>query len=179
MSRTLLTPCLTLVLLAFSVTSLEAQRDRFVIGVGLGVGSNTLSDDSPNSESLTETGVSTDLRLGGQINPNLIVYYRNTVVFHGADGVDLVASGVSGIGATYIPTDSKLHIMGLVGIAGLSFISDGSTDGDTGLGVAGGVGYEFADRWIVDAGFLIGRPGDDGFTTNVTQFKAGINFLSH
>jgi len=179
MSRTLLTPCLTLVLLAFSGSSLEAQRDRFVIGVGIGVGTNTLGDDSPASESTTETGVSTDLRLGGQINPNLLVYYRNTVVFHGGDRVDLVASGISGIGATYIPTDSKLHIMGLIGIAGLSFISDGSTAGETGLGVAGGVGYEFSDRWIVDAGLLIGRPGDDGFTTNVTQFKVGMNFLSH
>jgi len=179
MSRTLLTPCLALVLLAFSVSSLEAQRDRFVIGVGLGVGTNTMSVDGFSNESTTETGVSTDLRLGGQINPNLIVYYRNTVVFHGADRVDLVASGISGIGATYILTDSQIHIMGLIGIAALSAISDGSSASETGLGFAGGVGYEFSDRWIVDAGFLIGRPGEDGFTTNVSQFKVGVNFLSH
>ena len=169
----------------FAVTAspAAAQRDGFVIGVGLGVGVNSFTSSfegvSASSERENKTGVSTDLRLGGQLNPNLLLYYRNTVVFHGDELVDLVASGISGIGATYMPDDSPLHFMALVGIAAFTAISDGESDGETGFGASAGVGYEFSDRWIVDAGVVVGRPGDDGLTINMTQFKVGINFLSH
>jgi hypothetical protein len=44
-----------------------------------------------------------------------------------------------------------------------------------GLGLTGGVGWEFADPWLLDFAVTYGTPGD----LHVFTARAGISILSH
>ena len=48
-------------------------------------------------------------------------------------------------------------------------------DSFTGFGLTGGVGYEFADLWLLDVAATYGMPGN----INMFQARAGISILSH
>lgn len=194
-TRTLTVLSLTLVrALAFvgEATAQERPREQragFIIGLGLGGGLVSIKESESAggvsaSVSRTEYGVSTDFRLGGQISPRTALYYSNKVLFYTTEGVTLAVTGVTGIGFTYVLPSAPVHLNAGLGLSVLTVLmEDGETDSNTGLGLQGGIAYEFAPRWLLDFGLLWGRQSPDdlpglNFTRSETVVRLGITFLS-
>lgn len=154
----------------------ESRRSGFIIGFGLGPG---VSFFTGGQESDTKVGVATDFRIGAQLGPTAQVYWVSKVNFTGGtlrgfDRGDLMTTGVGGLGVTILPSP-QVHLSAGVGFGTLGFLDlDGGSDAEYGFGFTAGVGYEFADLWILDVSGSYIRPGDDIF-----WFKIGINILSH
>lgn len=161
----------------------EGRRTGFIIGLGVGVGRLGISE---GDFSESKIGLATDFRLGAQVNPRLQIYYLSKVVFTGGEiealsQADVVMSSVTGVGITYL-FSPQAHLSGGMGIgAWTELSSDGDFEQSFGLGLTGGVGYEFADHWILDVGLSYLRPefSDLGVTFDVYQLKVALNLLSH
>lgn len=167
------------VLTFIGAPQLAAQRSGFIIGFGAGLGITSLS---ANGQGDSRTGLGTDLRIGAQVSEKVQVYYANRVVFTGDDFADLLATGLSGVGVTYIPTDSKVMISGAMGIGVLTVLDAdaGETDTETGFGLSGGVGYEFSPHWLVDGTLTWARIGQGfGSSLRALTFRFGLSVLSH
>jgi opacity protein-like surface antigen len=76
-------------------------------------------------------------------------------------------------------------LSGGVGVASWTeFGQELSSETFTGFGLTGGVGYEFADRWLLDIAVTYGQPGEsaggaEGRDLNMFQAWVGISWLSH
>ena len=156
------------------VQKLSAQRSGFIIGFGLGLGTTTLSVSGFDSE--TDLGVATDFKIGAQVGQSLQVYYLGRSNFYVPDGVDLVIASLSGVGVTYVLPSAPVHLSGGIGASTLTLVFNGESESRTGFGFTGGVGYEFADLWILDVAVTYGQPDDE---LDMILFRAGISILSH
>jgi hypothetical protein len=169
MGRVLGCLSLAVVLLLASSGDAAAQRKGFIIGGGLGPGL-TFGDYD------TKFGGTTDFKIGAMVGQSLQVYYRNTVNFTDSSaGYDLEGAGVGGLGVTY-QFACKYRVNGVVGFSSRIGISGGDWSTDNGFGLGAGVGYEFADLWIVSLDGSWGRPGGD---YNMFNLALTINILSH
>ncbi len=147
-----------------------AQRKGFIIGFGLGPGVTTGDPD-------TKVGLATDFKIGAKVGESVQVYYMNRANFFGSEFVDLVATGVGGLGVAYeIPSAPGFSINGGVGLSTWMEFLDGETESESGFGLAAGFGYEFADLWIFNVGATWGQPIEE---VNVITIMAGISILSH
>lgn len=195
-TATVMLPAMIVTLIG--VTDLSAQRSGFIIGFGIGPGFTSFREGSfetGEEERVSKLGLATDFKIGAQVSESVQVYYVNRVQFFGGadqdnlilhSGVDFVTTGLSGLGVTYILPTAPVHLSGAIGIAAWSQLSTGNrtTESGTGLGLTGGVGYEFADLWLLDFAVQYGTPSIDlGFgehwDLNVLQMRAGISILSH
>jgi len=159
---------LVAVLLLASSGEAAAQRKGFIIGGGIGPGL-TFGDVE------TKFGGTTDFKIGAMLGQSLQVYYRNSVNFtNSSAGYDVEGSGVGGLGVTYQPA-GKYRVNGVVGVASRIGILGGDWNADTGFGLGAGVGYEFADLWIINLDGAWGRPG----AYNMFTLALTINILSH
>jgi len=160
---------LAVVLLLASGSEAAAQRKGFIIGGGLGPG---LTFGDPE----TKFGGTTDFKIGAMVGQSLQVYYRNTVNFtNSSAGYDLEGAGVGGLGVTY-QVSGRYRVNGVVGLATRMGILGGDWNTDTGFGIGAGVGYEFADLWVINLDGSWGRPGGD---YNLMNVALTINILSH
>ncbi len=161
------------------------ERKGFIIGFGIGAGLTTwkVSVDELAFESERETkgSLATDFKIGAQVSPAVQVYYLNRVQFFGgSDFIDVIVSGVSAIGVTYVlPSSPQIQLSGGVGLSSWNEIADGSTVSAIGFGLTGGFGYEFADLWLLDISVTYGMPSDSGVDFDKFQARAGISILSH
>ena len=164
------------------------ERKGFIIGFGIGAGLTTwkVSVDGLAFESERETkgSLATDFKIGAQVSPAVQVYYLSRVQFFGgSDFIDVIVSGVSAIGVTYVlPSSPQIQLSGGVGLSSWNEIvvaSCCSTVSATGFGLTGGFGYEFADLWLLDISVTYGMPSDSGVDFDMFQARAGISILSH
>ena len=167
--------CLSLV----GVTHLQAQRSGFIIGLGIGAGvtSYSFSDvlfGASTSEGDTKGGLATDFKIGAQVSKSLQIYYLGRTNWLN-DGRHTVAAGISALGVTYVLPSAPVHLSGGVGLA--TWLVQGS--GGAGFGLTGGVGWEFADLWLLDFALTYGRPSDRGGHMNMFLARVGISILSH
>ena len=88
---------------------------------------------------------------------------------------DLVAVGISAIGVSYVLPTAPVHISGALGFATFLELCVDGCESVAGFGVTGGVGWEFADLWLLDVAVTYGKPGD----IDVLGARAGISILSH
>lgn len=156
---------------------LLAQRSGFIIGLGVGPGV-TSSDLNLADLSTTETavGLATDLKIGAQVSPSLQVYYLGRTNW--ANGV---AAGISAVGATYVLPSAPVQLSGGIGLASwIEICIESCTNGSfAGLGVSGGVGWEFADLWLLDVAVTYGSLNDSVGNVDMFLARAGISILSH
>lgn len=160
----------------------EDRRSGFVIGFSLGPGMSRISS---GGFSESKTGVSTDLRIGGQISPTVRLYYLNKVVFSGGtfggiDFAELVATGVNGVGLSY-QASPQFHVSGGVGLGVWTEIdSDGNAESFNSLGLTGGMGFEFADLWVLETSLSYLQPEVlPPESLDIVQFKVSLMVLSH
>ena len=178
MNRVLLILAVGLGVSVVGARDLKAQRSGFIIGLGIGAGVTWFS--VPGSGSDGEAGLATDFKIGAQVSQSVQVYYLGRTNWFTPSGSALVAAGISAIGVTYVLPSAPVHLSGGVGLAtwidfdGFAF---------SGLGLTGGVGWEFADLWLLDFALTYGSLRDvfAGAPDNLNVFLAriGISILSH
>jgi len=180
MNRVLLILAVGLGVSVVGARDLKAQRSGFIIGLGIGASVTSFSVSGSGSGNETEAGLATDFKIGAQVSQSVQVYYLGRTNWFTPSGSDLVAAGISAIGVTYVLPSAPVHLSGGVGLAtwidfdGFAF---------SGLGLTGGVGWEFADLWLLDFALTYGRLREvfAGSPDNVNVFLAriGISILSH
>ena len=153
-------------------SDLFAQRRGFIIGFGLGPG---VTSATRGGSEWSEWGVATDLKIGAQVSKSVQIYYLGRTNW--VTPTDLVAAGISALGVTYVLPTAPVHISGGLGLATFVpvCVSDCSETEAAGFGLTGGVGWEFADLWLLDFALTYGAPGD----IHVFTARAGISILSH
>ncbi len=179
MNRVLLILAVGLGVSVVGARDLKAQRSGFIIGLGIGASVTSFSVSGSGSGNETEAGLATDFKIGAQVSQSVQVYYLGRTNWFTPSGSDLVAAGISAIGVTYVLPSAPVHLSGGVGLA--TWFQSG--DFFTGPGLTGGVGWEFADLWLLDFALTYGRLREvfAGSPDNVNVFLAriGISILSH
>lgn len=163
----------------------QAQRSGFIIGFGAGIGRPSWTASSPfvvgSTDRESKVGVATDFKIGAVIGDLFQLYYVNKVIFFSAANVDLIATGMSGIGFTYpLPSSPDFYFNGGIGIGvwtELDFEA-ATTESISGLGLLAGVGYHLNELWMLDFDVMYGKPGDDTVTLNTLSASLTINILS-
>ena len=164
--RRIAVTALVLSLSFVGVGELQAQRSGFIIGFGIGAGLTSVKGGD------TRGAVATDFKIGAQVNPSLQVYYLGRSNWF--DTGNLVIAGISAAGVTYLPSP-KVQLSGGLGFFHWTVVDTSYPEAFGSFGVTGGVGYEFADLWLLDAAVTYGKPND----VSVWELRAGISILSH
>ena len=163
MRRTMVVATIVAALALACASDLFAQRKGFIIGFGLGAGVTSSTQGEGAG-----WGLATDLKIGSQVSKSVQVYYL------GRTNWTSEAPGISALGVTYVLPSAPVHISG-----GLGFATswDSNYQGPfLGFGLTGGVGWEFADRWLLDMAVTYGAPKD---ASTWFAARAGISILSH
>ena len=151
------------------VSPAQAQRSGFIIGGGLG-----LSVSGGDLE--TKLGVASDLHIGGVVG-SVELFYVSKVIFTGDDFVDLVATGVSGLGVAY-PLNPDFAVTGAIGVGVLTVFDGGSsasTDGGLGLLAGGRYKLNESGRWMLNFDISYINPED----ISIWGVQVTINIMSH
>jgi hypothetical protein len=168
------------------------EREGFWIGLGVGYGSASVSTDefSGGDREGSATGF---LKLGGTLNPQLLVGVESNAWVKSQDDVTLTLGNLAGTVTYYPRPDFGFFVKGGVG---LSFVSTEVASGGvdvtvrkTGWGVIAGVGYDWRVGRRISItpcfNFYTGKPGDirlEGETIlskwkqNVVDFAVGVTF---
>jgi len=179
---------LVLATLSLAIAPLRAQgiadsgggkpqtREGFWIGFGLGAGS--LGCDECSGE--RETAFSGNFKLGGTINPHLLLGGETNGWYKSETGVTIQYGNVSAVAYYYPSVTSGFYLKGGVGLASLSLDIDSfGSDSETGSGAVLGLGYDarvgrnFSLTPYVN--FMAGS--FDGGSANVVQY--GLGFTWH
>lgn len=182
---------LLVVALAPGARAFDGNRKGFVLGGGVGGGTARLEQElsgalSGTLPSVTEGTLVTDFRIGGGLNEHWMLYYDNQVWWgrteftSGKKGFGL---GIGLVGVSYYLTADapSWYFVGTVGVS--SFGSSDDYTAQTGLGVSGGAGFEFARHWSVEAVAGWGSPEEDAgsltLTTDALVFAVRIHGLAY
>jgi hypothetical protein len=155
----------------------DNHRRGFIIGGLGGVGLiiwNELEDNVKVNNG-TDFVLHTDFRIGGGFKSGKILLYLwgggNWFLYDREDGdKDIDVSRNIGVGMSYYfkPTSPSLYIS-----AGIGRSSVGAhIFFNTGMGIIGGIGYEFAPHWSVEIDVMYGNPKYTNDTTRNTNFYA-------
>lgn len=157
------------------------RRSGFIIGFGAGPGLTHVDTSGTLGGDTNRLGGAIDLRIGAEIGSTMLflLWQASLIDEDDSRGGDAVATGMSGLGATFSATNRLLVTVG-AGVGSwtelcLWFCGTGDVD-ENGFGAMAGVGYEFADLWVVDlsANFAsLDHPG------NVLNVSMKISVLSH
>ncbi|MBA3260264.1 MAG: outer membrane beta-barrel protein [Gemmatimonadales bacterium] len=133
-------------LVCLTAGSASAQRPQtragFWIGGGLGYGSFDLGCDGCESD--RESGVTALLAMGGTVSPSVLVGAELEGWGKEIDGVDLSFGHLSGVMYWYPKPAAGFFLKGGIGVARLAVDAGPLGDeSDTGVGLHGGVGYDF------------------------------------
>jgi hypothetical protein len=181
-----------LLLITSDSLAFDKERKGFLLGFGIGAGYASYTDavDISGKEAFSETktgfGFATDFKMGYAPSNKLMVYWLSKVIWIGkkfADEDTLVLrtnesitaiTAVGGLGLTYYLKPEAPSAFVTLGV-GLSAWSYPFQDVDpwTGPGIAGGIGYEFATNWSIEASVLWGKPTDEK-----VDYKYNADFLS-
>lgn len=168
MRRNLVLGALGLCVALVAAQPAAAQRKGFIIGFGLGGGWSKIEGGS------RDFGLATDFKIGAQVSDAARVYYSGKSLLFGVTGADLGISGLQGLGVDYVMS-SGVYLSGGVGLANLNILLDSQLEGESGFGLSAGLGYEFADLWMVDFDLTWGTINSSNvFTAGIT-----VNILSH
>jgi hypothetical protein len=172
MSRIMSVATIVATLALATASDLFAQRRGFIFGFGLGPG---VTSATRGGSKWSGWGLATDLKIGAQVSKSVQVYYLGRTNWF--TPTDLVGAGISALGVTYVLPTAPVHISGGLGLASWLpvCVSECSNTTEAGLGLTGGVGWEFADPWLLDFALTYGAPGD----IHVFTARAGISILSH
>jgi len=168
--------CVTLftLLAASSAHAFDGQRKGFILGFGVGGGMSSFTQTveiagqpSQTSDRENKGGFATDFKIGGGLNEQFMLYYVARSSWFGITNAlnqkVTILSQVGGLGASYYLSEepSSAYFLGAIGFGTWStpFESGGSTW--IGIGLTGGVGFEFAKHWSAEATVSWSKPSDE------------------
>ena len=171
---------LVLVGLLVAAPPAQAQREGFIIGIGVGPGAFQESGDFGSSS--TDFGLGIDMHIGAMIGDIELYLAGKGTGRSGEAPVETEVVLIVGIGATF-PVTPKLGITGLLGATSeqRTIAQPGgsvSVKEDGGLGLGAGAIYQLTDsgRWALAFNVLRGKLANDNTWWG---FMATINVLSH
>lgn len=161
----------------------NGKRKGFVLGGGLGVA--PLARIEVGSYDESRVGVASNFLIGyGWDEQNLLVFEGNGTSYKPDAGPDAMFSqGFGGPAFYHYFKPAAPTFFTVAGVGFYSFwydIEDGEEDSnDSGLGLMGGVGYEFSRHWqvslVVNGGKTDG-PSNDATHLNVEVLIGGVAF---
>ena len=170
------------------------KREGFWIGFGGGYGSASFSadcEDCGNSD--REDGFTAFFKLGGTLNPKVLLGAESNLWLKEEDGSTLTLGSFTGTVTFYPKAEGGFFLKGGVGMS-IVDVSDtvGSTDfsvSKTGWGVMAGVGYDLRIGGNLSltpcVNYWYGKPGDvdfedggklPGWKQNVISIELGLTF---
>lgn len=171
--------CAILVLCA--PDSVLAQRQGFILNLGLGVGETKYSLNGSNA--LSNGGIATDFKIGYAPSDQLLIYYSNDASFFTLKGAEdfLFVSGLTAIGAKYFlePSSPSFFVDGSLGFSVFRALEAESpmSAGASGIGLSVGGGYEFARHWLVGLDLVFGRPDEGTASFDTRTIRIALNWL--
>ncbi len=186
------------------VQAVSDSRQGFIIGIGLGIGSTSVTSKAtisgfppfvqPSEKSNTEsnTGLISDFKIGHAPSDQLAIFWTAKVAWL-LGATPSAYSGVGDIAASYYfdpqaPSPFVSAGLGLTTYTTLESLSKSNSDSNIGFGFFIGGGYEFARHWDVEADLIFGSPGGSsdnsggiGISSSTSTFtvKITINVLSY
>ena len=182
-----------IVLSSSSAFAWDGSRKGFQLGGGLGIAAVMWEQEveiwglSFKSDTESDFALATDFKIGYAPTDQLAIYYfEKTGWFTMTNILDddvIVASGVSGVGASYYfaPEAPSFLLSGGLGFASwsLPFEDNGWEDTWYGFGLTAGVGYEFIPHLHAGLDFVWAQAQDNesgiDVTTNAYAFLLTIN----
>jgi hypothetical protein len=168
------------------------EREGFWIGLGAGYGSASASSDSFSGGD-REGSFTGYLKLGGTLNPQLLIGVESNAWVKSEAGVTLTLGNASGTVTYYPRPTSAFFVKGGVGLSyvstEISLFGEKETVSKTGWGLLFGMGYDWRVGRNVSVtpsfNFYYGRPGDitfegerffKGWRQNVMDIGLGVTF---
>jgi hypothetical protein len=170
-------------LLVLGASAASAQhpqtRKGFWIGFGFGWGSYGIGGDSVPSGTGREDSYTGFLKLGGTVNPHLLLGAESVVWTKSEQGATLTAGNVTASAFYYPKPASGFFLNGGVGFSRAEVSGGGVSAGNTGPGFTLGTGYDLRVGTNVSitpvADYVWGRP-QSGFNHNFFNFAVGVTF---
>ena len=146
------------------------HRSGFIIGGLGGVGVDNWSmvdEDGVKIDSGADTVLHIDFRIGvGFKGDKLMLYYWALVNYFGDVSYSPNLNGISGVGVSYYfkPIAPSFYVTAGFGSQSFSYnlykciLLGYHSEEYKGLGIMGGIGYEFARHWSVECGVMWGNP---------------------
>jgi outer membrane protein with beta-barrel domain len=154
-------------------------RQGWLIGLGLGGGSAGISADGNSSD--REGGVAASLRAGYAFNPRVSLELGASAWTKEENNATLTFSATGPV-LNYYPGAEGLVLRAGVGVGtGEASLQSGNTTitaSETGLGVMGGMGYEFrvTPRFALGPQIYAGWIDLDSFNANWVNFELGFHW---
>ena len=150
---------LLIIVVMFAAVQAQAfNGDRKGFLLNLGVGYGQIGGDWEE----TESGITSDFKIGAGINSQVALYYTNRVIFKSDELTsDLYYAGMSGVGVSYFlnPKAPSFFFSGAVGLATFASTASGAI-ADTGMGFSFGAGFEFSQNWIIEGNYMTATIGE-------------------
>ncbi|MFH1893322.1 MAG: hypothetical protein ABIK83_11650 [Candidatus Zixiibacteriota bacterium] len=158
----------------------DGYRSGFILGFGLGPGITSNGD--------SHFGLQTDFRIGAGVNEQVQVYWSSKVSWYSVDyyvirgfdyysgdlyystdsGIGVFGQGGLGVSYYFQPETPSWFITGGVGYSSYAIMaSDNVSDSEFGMGLSGGLGYEFSPHLNVEGGIRFGSPGEGNSLTSI------------
>ena len=162
----------------------DNKRSGPMIGGLGGVSLNVLDEGSGYSG--TKFGLHTDFRFGWAFDNNkfmLTIIWNaiNWFVFESGETEEFILSSITGSGFSYYfkTASPSLYIHAGIGAAtwrslDISPTTETGLRKDSGLGLMGGVGYEFRPHWGVELGVMYGFPGSGSYSVQALAVNLSI-----
>lgn len=153
--------------LSSQLLAFDGLRKGFILGGGVGPGYLTY-------EGVDKFCLATNFKIGFAPSNSFEIYYLNTVSWFGLDSETFI-NGVTGLGLTkYLKSEGRgFFVLGGVGLAFLREL--GGNEHGSGFGLTGGVGYDVAKHWSVQADVTYTSISD---APNMVGVRVSVNFLA-
>ncbi len=157
------------------------HRKGFIIGGGIGGGGMAIEANSIlGSGEVTRSAFLTDFKIGYAPSNTLEIYYVSKVFWWGESGFTLI-HGLSSLGFS-VYTDQRsetgLFFTGGIGVSAVDAPFE-NVNASYGLGLFGGLGYEFRPHWSFEVNLLYSRISDSGVSLDLLGVRLIINGLGY
>lgn len=176
-------------------SAFDGKRKGFMLGFGIGgglssytqkitqkfeIGSYETYEISESFPRQNDFAFRTDFRIGFGLSENVQLYWMSKVNWFGRKSTfthnETVASGVGGLGVTYLlkPVDPSPYLVGGFGFSSWSLPFESGSDAWYGFGLTVGAGYQFANHLALEGSLIWGEPSSTERGTKISSNAVGI-----
>ncbi|MEN8007702.1 MAG: outer membrane beta-barrel protein [Candidatus Krumholzibacteriota bacterium] len=182
-----LTTVLFLLVAPLTASAFDGDRNGFMLNLGAGMGQGKLSASGFGaSASFDAMGFGTDLKIGGGLSSQVLLYYTNRALWYTPEvaGIDWkLTNGMSAAGVSYFlePQAPSVFFSGGLGVG---VVNDRDVDETmSGFGITLGVGFEFARNVIAELTLIhSGVSGDndiEGIDWTISNVMVTVSWLAY